>query len=65
MGTYLVTMNIMLRRPEVHGYIFNYNEHYVKVTRSAWVDAISHLVLTLNSLSHQKEYELYLKTAFR
>ena len=37
MGTYLVTMNIKLRRPEVPGYIFSYNEHYVKETRSTWV----------------------------
>ena len=34
-------------------------------TRDLWVDGISHLVLTLRSLSTQKEYELYLKNAFR
>jgi len=34
-------------------------------TRNLWVDAISHLILTLRSLSYQKEYELFLKSAFR
>ena len=63
LSIYLVIMIMMTRSAWVR--IFSYNEHYVKETRSAWVDAISHLVLTLNSLSHQKEYELYLKTAFR
>jgi hypothetical protein len=29
------------------------------------VDCISHLVLSLSSLSHQKEYELFLKNSFR
>ena len=29
-----------------------------KQTRDAWVDAIKHLVVTLKSLSHQKEYEM-------
>ena len=33
--------------------------------RNLWVDGISHLVLTLRSISDQKEYELYLKNAFR
>ena len=37
----------------------------IKDTRNLWVDAISHMVLTLRSLSKQKEYELYLKNAFR
>ena len=27
-------------------------------TRDAWVDTLRHLVVTLKSLSHQKEYEL-------
>eukprot|EP00090_Calanus_glacialis_P018621 TRINITY_DN2888_c0_g1_i14.p1 TRINITY_DN2888_c0_g1~~TRINITY_DN2888_c0_g1_i14.p1 ORF type:complete len:706 (-),score=250.49 TRINITY_DN2888_c0_g1_i14:266-2272(-) len=36
-----------------------------KQTRDAWVDAIKHLVVTLKSLSHQKEYEMFLKTQFR
>ena len=29
-----------------------------KETRDAWVDALRHLIVTLKSLSHQKEYEL-------
>ena len=29
------------------------------------MDCISHLVLSLSSLSHQKEYELFLKNSFR
>jgi hypothetical protein len=29
------------------------------------VEGISHLILSLGSLSHQKEYELFLKTSFR
>jgi len=36
-----------------------------KNTRDTWVDAIKHIVVTLKSLSHQKEYELYLKNQFR
>eukprot|EP00092_Neocalanus_flemingeri_P005512 GFUD01005942.1.p1 GENE.GFUD01005942.1~~GFUD01005942.1.p1 ORF type:complete len:789 (-),score=239.22 GFUD01005942.1:53-2419(-) len=36
-----------------------------KETRDTWVDAIKHLIVTLKSLSHQKEYELYLKNQFR
>jgi len=34
-------------------------------TRDAWVDTLRHLVVTLKSLSHQKEYELFLKNKFR
>ena len=37
----------------------------VQDTRDCWVDGISHLVLSLGTLSHQKEYELFLKTSFR
>ena len=29
-----------------------------KQTRDVWVETIKHLVITLKSLSHQKEYEL-------
>jgi len=36
-----------------------------EITRTIWVDAISHLILTLKSLTYQKEYELFLKSAFR
>lgn len=34
-------------------------------TRDVWVEALSHLIVTLKSLSHQKEYELFLKEKFR
>jgi len=33
--------------------------------RDMWVDALRHLIVTLVSLSNQKEYELYLKNQFR
>jgi len=36
-----------------------------KKTRDVWVETIKHLVITLKSLSHQKEYELFLKNKFR
>jgi Ca2+-binding EF-hand superfamily protein len=36
-----------------------------KRTRDVWVETIKHLVITLKSLSHQKEYELFLKNKFR
>jgi len=34
-------------------------------TKDLWVDVISHMIVTLNSLSSQKEYELFLKEKFR
>jgi len=36
-----------------------------KATRDTWVEGIKHLVVTLKSLSHQKQYELFLKTQFK
>jgi hypothetical protein len=42
-----------------------HSDTYVQEARDSWVDCISHLVLSLSSLSHQKEYELFLKNSFR
>jgi Ca2+-binding EF-hand superfamily protein len=36
-----------------------------QTVRDMWVDALSHLVVTIRSLGEQQDYEFFLKKAFR